>query len=342
MSDGELGALIDQLSEDTGEFPSDNFISNETSYLHVAKTLTDDGLAGRVYIGVGPEQNLTYIALMQPAMAFIIDIRRQNMLQHLSFRAMLEEATTREDFLRNLTARPRPEGTKALPPSAEIEDIIDAVDRSESSPEKLEQNIKTTLSLMNRLGLKIHEGDPESVSRIHRAFASKGLDMTYSMEGSRRRYPTLRELLLARDPNGQQLNFASNPELYTRLRSLILANRVIPVVGDFLGDHALREVAKLANRRSLMLGVFYTSNVEQYLFPQDRYAQFINNVEHFAIDRQSLFLRVWFDQGRQHPRQRRGHRTTTLIAPVAPFLERWRRRPLRSYWEVTTARLPRP
>ena len=40
------------------------------------------GVQGGVYLGVGPEQNLTYIAAICPAMAFIVDIRRQAAMQH--------------------------------------------------------------------------------------------------------------------------------------------------------------------------------------------------------------------------------------------------------------------
>jgi len=47
------------------------------------------GITGGVYLGVGPNQNFTYIAKVQPRYAFIIDIRRQNFLEHLLFKALL-------------------------------------------------------------------------------------------------------------------------------------------------------------------------------------------------------------------------------------------------------------
>ena len=45
--------------------------------------------SGGVYMGVGPEQNFSYIAAIRPAMAFIVDIRRQAVMQHLMFKADL-------------------------------------------------------------------------------------------------------------------------------------------------------------------------------------------------------------------------------------------------------------
>src|SRR3954453_7599613 len=78
----ELGQYIEKWSEPEGYFDSDNFISNETSYLHVIDDLRQRVKPGGIYIGVGPDQNLSYIAHTRPALAVITDIRRQNMLEH--------------------------------------------------------------------------------------------------------------------------------------------------------------------------------------------------------------------------------------------------------------------
>ena len=100
MADEALGRLVTTLSEDTGDFPSDNFVSNETSYLDVAETMLDEARQGRVYVGVGPEQNLTYLALMEPRMAYIVDIRRENMIEHLVLRALIRESSRSGDLPR--------------------------------------------------------------------------------------------------------------------------------------------------------------------------------------------------------------------------------------------------
>src|SRR5262245_46475623 len=56
-----FGGLISRLSEPGGFFDSDNLISNETSYLHVLGKLREMGVHGGVYLGVGPDQNFSYI-----------------------------------------------------------------------------------------------------------------------------------------------------------------------------------------------------------------------------------------------------------------------------------------
>src|SRR5688572_8292350 len=73
---------VARFSESGGFFDSDNLISNETSYLHVLGAIDGYSIRGGVYIGVGPEQNFSYIARVKPELAFLIDIRRDNMLLH--------------------------------------------------------------------------------------------------------------------------------------------------------------------------------------------------------------------------------------------------------------------
>ncbi|HEU4389826.1 MAG TPA: hypothetical protein VFV34_18625, partial [Blastocatellia bacterium] len=88
----EFARLVRDLSEEGGYFRSDNFTSNETAYLHVIDKLRQMGATGGAYVGVGPEQNFTYIAKIKPRIAFIVDIRRQAIIQHLMFKAIFELA----------------------------------------------------------------------------------------------------------------------------------------------------------------------------------------------------------------------------------------------------------
>jgi hypothetical protein len=80
LTDQEFWSMITTFSEPGGYFQSDNFLSNETGYQSVIPALLKTLNPGGVYIGVGPEQNFAYILALQPKIAFIIDIRQQNML----------------------------------------------------------------------------------------------------------------------------------------------------------------------------------------------------------------------------------------------------------------------
>src|SRR5690349_20599821 len=83
LTDREFWSLIEHLSEPNGQFVSrsgvpDNLLSNETQISTVAAALAKQAPLSGVYLGVGSEQNFTYIAAMQPRIAFIMDIRRGN------------------------------------------------------------------------------------------------------------------------------------------------------------------------------------------------------------------------------------------------------------------------
>ena len=116
LSDSEFWNLVNEYSEPGGYFRSDNFVSNETAFQRVIPDLKRQIKPGGVYLGVGPDQNFTYVAALQPKLAFIIDIRRQNMLLHLMYKALFELSGTRSEFLSRLFARPAPAG---LPKTAE-------------------------------------------------------------------------------------------------------------------------------------------------------------------------------------------------------------------------------
>src|SRR4029453_4486993 len=66
-----FAAQVAGLSEAGGYFDTDNLISNESSYLQVIPELQRKGVHGGAYIGVGPDQNFTYIAEVRPTIAFI-------------------------------------------------------------------------------------------------------------------------------------------------------------------------------------------------------------------------------------------------------------------------------
>ena len=340
MRDGELGALVNALSEDTGEFPSDNFVSNETSFLHVASALDDDALRGKAYVGVGPEQNLTYVTMMRPRMAYVVDIRRGNLLEHMLIRSIAETSDNRATFLARLTSRDLGCCNLAQPELATVDEIADAIALLKVVPDRIEQEAAEALALMDRLGVKRMRGDERDLRKTLKAFADKGLDLAYTMQGSGRRYPKLRELLAMSDADGKQRSFVADEESFQSLRGMLRANRIVPVVGDFSGDRALRGVAADMKQRGLVLGVFYTSNVEQYLFEGGTYGKFVGNVEAFPIDDTSRFIRVWFDQGRAHPKQREGHRTTSVVMPVRGFLRQWGDKPFPHYWKVATTEIP--
>ena len=66
------------------------------------------GVRGGAYVGVGPDQNFSYIAAIRPDVAFIVDVRRDNLLLHLLFKSLFTLARTRVEYLALLLGRPVP------------------------------------------------------------------------------------------------------------------------------------------------------------------------------------------------------------------------------------------
>ncbi len=125
LTDAEFWSLIEKLSEADGFFRSnsgspDNLLSNENTVSTVAAALARETKPAGVYLGVGPEQNFTYIVAMRPRMAFITDIRRGNLQLHLLYKALFEMSNDRASFVARLFGRRQPAGLSAKSTAAEI------------------------------------------------------------------------------------------------------------------------------------------------------------------------------------------------------------------------------
>lgn len=333
----ELRRLMAELSEPDADFFSDNYVTNETSYLQVAERLSRHVPPGGAYLGVGPEQNFTYLALTRPQLAFIVDIRRGNLVLQLLYKAVFDLARTRSEFLTLLVGRPYDE-TVPLDPTASVAAVIAHAERlapTKTSCDEIRERLRARIE--QGYGIALSAKDQRELRSAQRAFCQRGLDLRFELkENSSRRYPPLRDLLAATDPEGQQRGFLASEEAFRFVQRLERENRVIPIVGDFAGKHALPAVAAELRRRALTVNVFYVSNVEQYLFENGVWHQWVANISALPTDDRSLFLRCYLDQGRSHPHQLEGHRTATVLQRIADFLERQRTRPYRSMWAVST------
>src|SRR5437773_8339724 len=109
LSDETFWRLVSDFSEESGSFRFE-YMSNELQFQYVIPRLKENRKPGGVYLGVGPEQNFTYIAAVQPKMAFIFDIRRQNVIEHLIYKAIFEMSQDRVEFLSRLFSRKAPPG----------------------------------------------------------------------------------------------------------------------------------------------------------------------------------------------------------------------------------------
>ena len=341
LTDRELEELSLRLSEDPGYFDTDNLISNEISYTHVAGTLGQIGRSGQVYLGVGPDQNFTYMAALRPAAAFIIDIRRDNLLQQLYFKQLLEMSRDRWEYLSLLFGKRLPEGFQGASSSdaAQLVEYFRSLPSDEDFFDRRFQLLWT--ELRGRFPGLVKEADRSRVDGIARAFFDGNLDLRFQSHGRRPRshYPTFEDLLLERDHTGAMRNYLNAEQDFQFLRRMQQENRVIPVVGDFAGGKALSSIGDYVKSEGYAVSAFYVSNVEFYLFQEGRFSAFLDNLSRLPLDRTSLIIRSYFNYGRRHPETWPGYYVTSLLQRAEDLLEQGKAGRV-GYWDVVMDYIP--
>lgn len=286
LSDREFWALSEALSEPAGTFTiSDNFVSNEP---HVAENVRRLRRTGGVYIGVGPEQNFSYIARLRPAMAFIVDIRRENRDLHLLYKALFDLSADRADFVARLFSRPRPD---ALASSASAEEIFRRFDRVAPSAQEYSRTAALVRErLLGTRGLPLSQPDLDWIDRALKAFYDDGPEIQFwgsrPVHGAR---PTYRELMTAEDATGQPRSFLATEDEFGFVKDLQSRNLIVPVVGDFGGASAIQRVGDYVRQRNEVVHAFYGSNVGVYLSRQQARA-FCRNLETLPAAPRASFI----------------------------------------------------
>jgi hypothetical protein len=299
VAQSPFARTVGELSEPGGYFDTDNLISNERSYLSVLSALDRAGVRGGAYIGVGPDQNFSYIAHIQPAVAFIVDIRRDNLLLHLLFKALFAESATRIEYLAALLGRTAPADTSAWR-AASIADITASVDKSQPLGATAAADLRTRLDAqVARTGVPLSAEERTTIGRFHLAFMRDGLDLQFTSTGRAPQsyYPTYRDLLLETDAEGRQRNFLASEAAYQFVRTLQERDLVIPVTGDLSGRHALGAVARFLAARRERVSALYASNVEFYLSRSGTHARFLGNLRALPRLEQAVIIRSRFGGG---------------------------------------------
>jgi len=291
LTNAEFWTLMTRLSEADGHFRSDNLVSNEIKFQWVIPELLRRVGTGRVYIGVGPEQNFTYIAALKPKISFVVDVRRGNTDLHLMYKALFELSRDRADFVSRLLSRPRPDGLTSKSTAAEIFAAFALVDPSERQLNATLADIRHQLTTVRRFPL--NGGDLMRIEAIFRVFYLAGTKIQYSPYGSfgGTTQPTYAELMAATDEVGESRGFLANEALFEVMRDLQQRNLVIPLVGDFAGPKTVRAIGEYARTHATTVSTFYVSNVEEYLQRDQRLA-FCRNVASMPLTGESTFIRA--------------------------------------------------
>jgi hypothetical protein len=293
LSDQEFWRLSTEFSEPNGTFRSDNLLSNEMWLQYVIPDLLRTAKTGRVYMGVGPEQNFTYISALHPKMGFIVDVRRGNRDLHLMYKALFELSADRAEFVSRLFSKPRPEGLNA---KSTIQQIIAGYWNIDTNEALYDENLKAIRdALLSKHKLPLSDEELKGIADVYHAFFWHGPSINYSSSGNGfggRSQPTYADLMMATDGNGQTRSYLASEEQFAFVKDLEARNLVVPVVGNFAGPKAIRAVGKYTREKGSVVSAFYLSNVEQYLMQDGLWRDFCRNVATLPLDESSRFIRA--------------------------------------------------
>jgi hypothetical protein len=325
------------VSEKAGYYFSHNYVTNETSYLQVARVLSEKAKKGGAYIGVGPEQNFTYIGLTRPSIAFVVDIRRRNALLLLLYKAIFDEARSRTHFLSLLLSRPY-DSARDPGDGATVDEVIAAVEKNPPDKTLREDNRKRFIDRIEHdYKVKLKDSDHLEIKETQQAFFADQLEIAFvvDMPNSRKR-ASFRTTLKMADPSGKQQGFLAREDLFRYVQRMQREHRIVPVVGDFGGEHAFKEIGAYLKQHGIVVSVMYASNVEEYLLDQRTFKKWVDNVSAQPTDGESLFVRAFLERKHHvHKAQQQGHRVATFAQPIAPFLARQADRGYKSWVQVT-------
>jgi hypothetical protein len=330
LSDAEFWRLVSDFSEKDGTFLSDNFVSNEDRYQDIIPRLVEQQASRTgVYLGVGPDQNFTYIVALKPTVAFIVDIRRQNLVQHLLYKALIETSRDRAEFLSRLFSRPRPK----VDAHAGVAELMTAFGTTEGAENLYLQNLSAVVKRLTRdHHFDLTPDDLISLNYVYRAFYREGPDIHYSVASyPTLKFPTFGEIARETDAAGVSRGYLATEENFQTLKDIEQRNLIVPVVGDFAGEKALPSVAQYLKDRELRVAAFYVSNVEGYLFnPQRAYQRFYAHLELLPTDSRSTLIRSYQIVARRTLRPE----LAIVLDPIQDFVRAVKEGNIASYRDV--------
>jgi hypothetical protein len=283
MTDQTFWKMISDFSEDGGRFDFPMYMSNEVTFQTILPELAGRVPVGGVYLGVAPEQNFTYIAAVRPKMAFIIDIRRENMLEMLMYKALFEMSPTRGDFVSRLFSRKM----TTVDGTVSVDRLFSALS-ARGDTLQYQQNLESIKGHLQKThGFVLTTQDTRTIDYIYGLFFRNGPDAHLTT------YGTSYQLLMRQtDGRGQNRNFLASEANYQFVRQMQQKNLVVPIVGDFAGPKAMRAVGTYIREHNAEVTTFYVSNVEEYISsPRSVWSAYCRNMATLPVAPTATLIR---------------------------------------------------
>ena len=272
---------------------------------------------------------------MRPTAAFIIDIRRDNLLLHLLFKAIFVVSRNRMEYLGVLTGRQMPDRLDSWRDET-IEKIAMYLDQAKPlSTAALAANAERLHDAIKKTGMNVSERDMAAIDRFHGQFIRAGLALQFQSTGrpAREYYPTYRDLLLETDRRGRQRCYLASEDDFQFVKGLEARDLIIPVVGNLAGPHALAAIGQEVGKRGEKVSAFYISNIENYLLRDGSFPRFVENVKKLPHTDKSVIIRSLFG-GYQLPESVPGYYSTSAIQKIDDLLANCGSTRCRGYYDL--------
>jgi hypothetical protein len=252
------------------------------------------------------------------------------------YKALIEMSSDRVDFLARLFSRDWVNAPEAGLEADSLFNLLGPIPRDSTLFRANLTSIFDRLTKHHRFALDSE--DSASLQYVYQAFFEAGAALTYSSNSMRgfggRGMPSYRMLMTATDDEGNNRSYLGSDEAFETLKDLQERNLIVPIVGDFAGDKALRAVGDWVREKDAVVDVFYVSNVEQYLFQQgDDWRRFYENVATLPRGRHALFIRSISNRG-WRPRQHPHARSSSVTSPIEEVLGLFRIGRLQRYADI--------
>lgn len=310
--DVSFAQIIRQLSAPESGPAADNLISNEDAFPRICGEIQERVPKEGVYLGVGPDQNLTYIAHCRPCIAFILDHRRRNLLLHLVHKALFALSADRVSYLARLTAR----SPHSLKPDASADNLFAAFESLPMDKARLKETIADVIKVLQPLDM-IQESEWPALATIQAKLAGPGMHARFLALPI---YPTFGSFIRATDRQGRPAHFLSSENLYNCVRDTEVGDRVLPFTGDFADSVAIPRLARWLHERRLMISLFYISDVEFFLLRAGRFNMYVDNLVKLPWSPNAHIARTSTREIHSSARLTGDH-STTILQPIAQFLD---------------------
>lgn len=303
----------------TGPESTDNFITNEDSIASVLDQLTQEVPPNSVYLGVGPDQNYSMMAAVNPSFGLILDFRKKNQLLHFLHKILICESPDRISYLESLWARES--GLSEIGGEIELAEILQKFQMIPMQPELLQkcrQNVSSTLKQWNYL----QPEEIEETLRIESRIAGPGPSFQFL---ALKFYPQFQQLMQMKTRRGEPGHWLASPSFYEKIRRLHVQDRILPIVADWSerpksrATGSFQKISDWMRSQNLKVGCVYLSDVEFFLMRNQSFADYLQNLSCLPIDDKAHIIRTSTKQI-AHPERVSGLSSTTIVRPLKRFL----------------------